>query len=240
MSPVLAQLPILMRSPIWFFDLDNTLHNASHAIFPAVNVNMNRYIAGVLEAKSLPFDADVVNALRYDYWQRYGTTLMGMVRHHQVDPTHFLHEAHALDDLPSMVRTERGLLHMLKRLPGRKILLTNAPQKYARAMLRELGITRQFARHVHVEQMVVHRVLRPKPSRSYLRKLLAHEGVSSRRCVLVEDTLANLKSAKAVGMRTVWLTQFLAASYGVARLPSYVDVKVKSVRRLAASVSRLR
>jgi putative hydrolase of the HAD superfamily len=30
---------------VWLFDLDNTLHNASHAIFPAIMANMNVYIA---------------------------------------------------------------------------------------------------------------------------------------------------------------------------------------------------
>jgi putative hydrolase of the HAD superfamily len=37
-----------MPKPTWLFDLDNTLHNASHAIFPAINVNMNAFIAQVL------------------------------------------------------------------------------------------------------------------------------------------------------------------------------------------------
>ena len=30
---------------IWLFDLDNTLHNASLAIFPRISQNMNGYIA---------------------------------------------------------------------------------------------------------------------------------------------------------------------------------------------------
>ena len=31
---------------IWLFDLDNTLHNASHAIFPKISANMNAYLRG--------------------------------------------------------------------------------------------------------------------------------------------------------------------------------------------------
>ena len=30
--------------PVWLFDLDNTLHHASHAIFPAINKGMTQYI----------------------------------------------------------------------------------------------------------------------------------------------------------------------------------------------------
>jgi hypothetical protein len=47
--PELAHHPMLLhRARLWLFDLDNTLHDASHAIFPAISANMNTYIARVL------------------------------------------------------------------------------------------------------------------------------------------------------------------------------------------------
>lgn len=30
---------------IWLFDLDNTLHNASFAIFPEISANMNAFLS---------------------------------------------------------------------------------------------------------------------------------------------------------------------------------------------------
>ena len=63
-----------MRKLTWLFDLDNTLHDASHAIFPAINLNMNAYIAQVLQKGGLPADDAAVNAARVTYWQRYGAT----------------------------------------------------------------------------------------------------------------------------------------------------------------------
>jgi hypothetical protein len=57
--------------------------------------------------------------------------------------------------------------------------------------------------------MHVHGQLRPKPSKLMLRRLLRKHGVARARCILVEDTLANLKSAKQLGLRTVWVTQYL-------------------------------
>ena len=118
-----------MRKLTWLFDLDNTLHNASHAIFPAINANMNAFIARILGEAGVPADAEAVNAARLAYWQRYGATLLGMVKHHQVRQDDFLREAHRFDDLTTMIRAERGLARLLKRLPGRKILLTNAPSR---------------------------------------------------------------------------------------------------------------
>lgn len=241
-----------MPSPIWLFDLDNTLHNASHAIFPAINANMNAFMAKVLGDGENPADPETVNAARLAYWKRYGATLLGMVKHHNVRMDDFLREAHLFEDLHSMIRAERGLARLLRRLPGRKILLTNAPRRYSHDVMRHLGLHRHFAKHIAIESMRVHGQLRPKPSRQLLRKLLAREGVAARRCVLVEDTADNLKAAKALGMRTAWVTQYLASSPNLRQLagdrpiprftkrPIYVDVKVQSVRQLPAMLHRLR
>ncbi len=226
-----------MRPLVWLFDLDNTLHNASHAIFPAINANMNALITRVLAEQSLPADTDAVNAVRVAYWQRYGATLLGMIRHHGVRADDFLRDAHQFDDLRTMIRAERGIQRLLARLPGRKILLTNAPRSYAREVLRHIGLHRQFAEHVPIEAMQVHGQWRPKPSRLMLRRLLRRQRVSAARCVLVEDTLANLRSARALRMKTVWFTGFSPRSH---RRSPFADVQVKSLRQLPARLASLR
>jgi putative hydrolase of the HAD superfamily len=241
-----------MPTLTWLFDLDNTLHDASHAIFPAINANMNTYMANILGDGDTPATPEVVNATRLAYWKRYGATLLGMVKHHQVREEDFLREAHRFDDLASMIRAERGLGRLLKRLPGRKILLTNAPRRYSRDVMRHLGLHRHFAKHIAIESMRVHGKLKPKPSRQLLQKLIAKERTTARRCILVEDMIDTLKVAKALGMRTVWTTQYLATNPNlqmkkgqlvlpnVTKRPIYVDVKVKSVRQLPDSLHRLR
>ena len=247
------------KTPLWLFDLDNTLHDASHAIFPAIKHNMNAFLAQTMAQGGVPATAEAANALRLDYWRRYGATLLGMVRHHQVRPADFLHAAHRFDDLAALIRAERGLIHLLQRLPGRKILLTNAPLRYSREVLRQLGLQRHFAQHIAIESMRVHGQLRPKPAPQLLRKLLAREHTAASRCILVEDTLGTLKAAKALGLRTVWVTRYLAAQQARERrtptaspdagfapvalrtpCPAYVDVKIKSVRKLSGNLHRLR
>jgi putative hydrolase of the HAD superfamily len=237
-----------LPSPVWLFDLDNTLHDASHAIFPAISANMNTYIARVLGDGTTPATQAQVDAARLGYWKRYGATLLGMIRHHGVSAADFLHVTHDLGALDKLVRAEKGLGTLLRRLPGRKILLTNAPTRYSTDVMRHLGLSRHFAHHVAIEHMHVHRQLRPKPSGLMLRRLLRKHGVAARRCILVEDTLANLKSASRLGLRTVWVTQYLRMSDPIGKAPlprtlkrpGYVDVKVKSVRQLPARLHRLR
>lgn len=239
---------ITRSQPVWLFDLDNTLHDASHAIFPAIMARMNTYMARVLGDGDTPASAEQVDAVRTQYWRRYGATLMGLVKHHNVDAGHFLHETHSMERLHEMIRAETGLRHLLRRLPGRKILLTNAPHRYASQVLRHLGLQRQFNHQVAVEAMRVHGQMRPKPSPLMLRKLMRQHRLTPQRCILVEDTLANLRSAARLGMRTAWVTQYLRLGdkVGLAhpqkRLnrPAWVDVKVKSVRQLPARLHRLR
>jgi putative hydrolase of the HAD superfamily len=168
-----------------------------------------------------------------------------MVKHHQMRADTFLHEAHLFENLPSMIRAERGLAGLLRRLPGRKILLTNAPQRYSQDVMRHLGLQRHFARHVAIESMRVHGQLRPKPSRPMLRRLLAREGLQPSRCVLVEDTTMNLRAARVLGIRTVLVTQYLPAAHRAGpstfvKRPAGIDVKVRSVKRLAGHLHRLR
>ena len=239
---------ITASSPLWLFDLDNTLHDASHAIFPMISANMNIFIARVLGDGITPASQEAVDAARIGYWKRYGATLLGMMRHHNVIAAEFLHQTHDLQDMRTLMRFERGLGRLLKRLPGRKILLTNAPTRYSSDVMRHLGLRRHFSHHIAIEDMHVHGQLRPKPSKLMLRRLLRKHGAAAGRCILVEDTLANLKSAKQVGLRTVWLTQYLRMVDPIGgptlpkmvKRPSFVDVKVKSLRQLPARLHRLR
>lgn len=222
---------------IWFFDLDNTLHHASHEIFEKISENMNAYIEKMLLDSGEESNAARASALRMEYWQRYGVTLLGLVRHHGVDADEFLAAAHDFAHLPSMIRAEKGLRHLFRRLPGRKILLTNAPRAYSREVVRHLGLHRHICKHIPIESMRVNGSLRPKPSRHLMRNLVAKERKRAKRCVLVEDSLENLKSAKYLNMRTVFVQQYAGRR---ARRSAYVDLNVKSVRQLPAKLAKLR
>lgn len=207
----------------WLFDLDNTLHNASQHIFPHINRSMREYIE-----RHLGVDKDEAARLRQTYWDRYGATLTGLVRHHGVDPRHFLHETHQFEDLHRMVVFERGLKAMLQRLPGRKIIFSNAPRHYTEAVLRLAGIRHEFAAVYSIEQLR----FRPKPAVSGFLRILRRERLDAKHCVMVEDSLANLVTAKRLGIRTVWVSAGLRRS-------THVDVRLRRVTRLPAFLGRL-
>lgn len=224
---------------IWLFDLDNTLHNASAAVFPAIAENMTRYMAEFLGNENGPLNLAEVNALRMEYLQRYGATMKGMVLHHGVREADFLREAHRFEHLPALLRYERGLARVLASLPGTKVLFTNAPDQYARQVMRFLRLHPHFDHHVSIESMRVHGKSHPKPSKAFLRKFLARHGWHPRQCVLVEDSLANLSAAKQIGMRTVLVTGH-GQHVPQKSISARADITVKSVFELPRRTSRWR
>jgi pyrimidine 5'-nucleotidase len=227
-------------SPVWLFDLDNTLHHASYAIFPAINQAMTQYIIDTLQV-----DRDMANRLRTGYTQRYGAALLGLTRHHWIDPHDFLKEVHTFADLGSMVRAERGLARLVAALPGRKIVLTNAPHVYAQAVLRELGIERLFERVIAIEHMRDRRAWRAKPDAAMLRRAMRDAHVALADAILVEDTRSHLKRYKRLGIRTVWIVGHLSERDKPMRQPGtgrphYVDRRIRSLKslRLGTHASR--
>jgi putative hydrolase of the HAD superfamily len=216
-SPVPASFPAArFAARTWLFDLDNTLHNASAHIFPHIGRAMRDYIR-----RYLNLDEAQATALRQRYWKRYGATLLGLIRHHDIDPAHFLWHTHQFHDLASMVVVERSLKTMLKRLPGRKIIFSNAPRRYMQAILAITGIGHCFDAVYPVERL---RFL-PKPATQSFLYLLRAEKLAPQSCIMVEDSLPNLRAAKRLGMTTVWVDSG-------TRKPPYADVRIASVLEL--------
>ena len=208
---------------VWIFDLDNTLHDATPHIFPHINRSMTAYLQ-----EHLHLSEQEADDLRVDYWQRYGATLTGLMRHHDTDPDHFLWHTHQFPELRRMVLREPRLRSVLQRLPGRKLVYSNAPVHYARAVLKLMHVEDLFDDVFSIE----HAHYRPKPQLPGFRQLLRKHRLKPAQCVMVEDSAENLQTAKRLGMRTVWVS-------GALRTPVYVDVKISDVLDLPRMAGRL-
>ena len=213
-----------MRScKTWVFDLDNTLHNASPHIFPHINRAMTDYLK-----THLGLEEEEANQLRMQYWHRYGATLSGLIKHHSTDPHHFLWHTHQFPALGKMLQSEKILRHTLKNLPGQKVVFSNAPAHYSQSVLRLLNISDLFEKVFTIESTR----FRPKPDSYGFYRLFRQMQLLPKQCIMVEDTLVNLKIAKKLGMKTVWVSPSV-------KCPSYVDVSVKSVTQLPKMLRHL-
>jgi putative hydrolase of the HAD superfamily len=207
---------------VWFFDLDNTLHDAHARIFPAMHDQINAYLM-----RRFGLDEAGANAMRRGFWERYGTTMEGLVRHHDTRPAEFLLATHQFPELADMVVHENAVRHALGRLPGRKIIYSNAPRHYVDEVVRALGVARYFDAVYSIEST---RYL-GKPAVAGFRMVLRKHHLEAARCALVDDMLENLRTAKRLGMATVWVSR-------EKRNVPYVDLRIASVTELPGLVFR--
>jgi len=69
-------------------------------------------------------------------------------------------------------------------------------------------------------------------TRNGFLRLCRANRLKPQRCIMVEDTLDNLRTAGRLGMTTVWVTR-------AARAPGYVDVKVPNLLQLPRMLAYL-
>ena len=199
---------------IWVFDLDNTLYPHGSDLFSQMDVKMGGYLANL-------FNVDLVEARRIqkDYLMRYGTTLRGLMNHHDVDPHHYLQTVHDIDLSP--IKKDPALRTALEALPGRKLVFTNADTPYAERVLNKLGVADilDTVFDIHAADFA------PKPHQSAYDIFMEKHDVDPTRAVMVEDMVRNLKPAKEMGMQTVWVNT--GSVWGEAdHHPSFVDVEI--------------
>jgi len=188
---MLARLALIRN---WVFDLDNTLYPASARLFDQMDVKMTAYVANAL-------GVDLVEARRIQkaYFFDHGTTLAGLMAEHGIDPHHFLADVHDIE--MDVLEQNAPLAAAIARLPGRKIIFTNADTPYATRVLDRLGLGESFEAIHDIHAMD----LKPKPNASAYAGLCAAFDIDPAETLFVEDMARNLAPAKAIGMTTVWI-----------------------------------
>jgi len=175
------------------FDLDNTLYSEKCGIFDQIDRRMNEWLI-----TRLGVPQEEVNDFRHKYFIKYGTTLRGLMLHHNVNPHEFLEYVH---DVPVMefVEVDEELRLSLDQIVSRKIIFTNSDLKHANRILDALGVRDLFESIFDIEAM--HYI--PKPNPEPYRMVLKYLKVDADRCLLIDDLERNLKPAKEIGMRTI-------------------------------------
>ncbi len=179
------------------FDLDNTMYPRDLGLWQEIDKRILDYVCELLD---LP--AQEASAVQKRYWKAYGTTIMGLMDEHGVDPAPYLAYVHDFDARRYLQPNPR-LAHMLALLPQRKAIFTNATSDHARNVLGALGVLPYFNQMVGMGEIGF--VSKPHPL-AYER-CLALLGVAAERCLFIEDSAVNLTPARAMGMRTVLLGQ---------------------------------
>ncbi|MEQ1810969.1 MAG: pyrimidine 5'-nucleotidase [Terricaulis sp.] len=199
----------------WVFDLDNTLYPA-RALYDEIGERMTRYIE-----RKTGLDTTGALEIRERYFHQYGATVVGLMRHHDIDARDFLLDVHEADH--SVLEPDPELRALIAALPGRRIIFTNGGGGHAQRVLDSLKLGDLFDQVFDIEDAR----LTPKPQRACYERLLDHCGIEANGALLVEDTMRNLEPAHELGFITA-----LVGDVHPAPLPAYVDYHAADVKAL--------
>ena len=176
----------------WLFDLDNTLYPLESGLAQRVSARITDFVA---DLTGLPHDES--HALQKRYLAEHGLTLRGLMLHHDVDPDDF----HAwLHDVPLECLTpDEELKAALDRLPGRRLIFTNADDVHAARVLERLGLADLFESVFHIGSAA----FAPKPATEAFERIIAAHDLTPGTTAFFEDAAHNLAPAAALGMTTV-------------------------------------
>jgi putative hydrolase of the HAD superfamily len=179
------------RVDTWVFDLDNTLY-PHHLLWHQIDERIRNFIADFLKVPH-----DQAFRIQKDYYERYGTTMRGLMTEHGLKPDDYLEFVHQIDHSPLTPNPALGAA--LEQLPGRKLILTNGTRKHADAVMKRLAV------HEHFEDVfdIIAAELEPKPSAKTYDRFLARHGVDPEKAAMFEDLARNLEAPHTLGMTTV-------------------------------------
>lgn len=175
------------------FDLDNTLYAPERNLFALIDVRINRYMREVVNIAP-----ERVDDLRRDYWKTYGATLQGLIRHHRVDAEDYLDYVHDVD-VDGHLHADPALGQALKQLPISCYVFTNSSRTHAERVLKALDLQGLF------EEIFDIRIAnyQPKPNVEPYLGVLRKLNQPANDCIMIEDSGENLKTARALGMKTM-------------------------------------
>lgn len=206
------------------FDLDNTLYPRSLGIFDLVIERIRNY----MEVR-MGFDKKLALSLRQEYLRRYGSTMRGLMIHHNVNPDDFLEYVHDVG-VEEKLSPDAELAGLLKSITAGKGIFTSGHKPHAQRVLRRLGVEESFPQ---IFDIIFTRFI-PKPNPEPYRQILEHLRLEGRDCMMIEDLPANLKPAKHLGMTTVLVGPEMEGLDGV------VDHTIESILELENILKNLR
>jgi len=183
----------MSNSGFILFDLDNTLYLRSCGLFDHIDNLINRYLKEVVKIPAYEVDAK-----RRSYMLEHGTTLNGLMVHHQVDPYDYLDFVHDVP-LRDYLQPDKKIKNMLTELPEKKYIFSNASKEHCRRVLDCLELQNSFSAVYDITYFN----FRPKPEKAIYRELLDKIGVPAGAGVMIDDMAVNLEPAVDLGMAAI-------------------------------------
>ena len=181
----------------WIFDLDNTIYDINAGVFEKISSRITDFIITALSVTR-----EEANIVRSNMYKKYGLTLTGLMREYGIAPDEYLDYIHDVTH-PELKYDEQLKLN-LNNLTGRKFIYTNASQNHSKNILSVMGIEAEFEKILDIKATQY----LPKPDPKSYNIMLKAFGISGDQIgnsIFIEDTAKNLRPAKSLGIKTVWI-----------------------------------
>ena len=200
------------------FDVDDTLYDVSTGFTAYRNgIAAQQFMVDCLDFP----DLESAKKLRDEYFERYHATAKALTIAEQEgrfpppkDPSKAKTPRFRIEDLAEYWATnlkfdmlegpKTQLLQDLKECPLNMVAFSNGPRKYVKRVLEELNLFQLFGeeRLFAVDDVLPH----CKPEKEAFETIFQRVGAKAEECVMIEDSMKNIRRAKELNMPTVLIT----------------------------------
>ncbi|KIK68029.1 hypothetical protein GYMLUDRAFT_36844 [Collybiopsis luxurians FD-317 M1] len=185
--------------PVIWFDIDNTLYSTSAKISQAMGVKIHDYFV------KIGLSEQEASSLHSKYYTEYGLALLGLIRHHDVDPLDFdrnCDQALPLEDMIFPNPEHRKLFQDIDRSKVRVWALTNAYKIHAERVLRILDLRDQIEGVVYCDYEAKDFASKPDPAYYHTAMSIASIRDPSK-CYFIDDNRRNVEAAQDLGWNCI-------------------------------------
>ncbi len=205
----------------WIFDIDDTLYPKSSGLDRLIQQSISDYIADFMH-----IDGEKARKLCVEYYEKYGSTIRGLMENTNIKPRKFVREVHQNLDL-SVIKPNPRLAAALEKLPGKHFVFTNGSYCHGLRISKRLGIEKYIDGFFGAQSTN----FIPKPNPEAFMEFFTRYNLRPEDGIMVDDGLKNLKTIHDMGAATLWVAESRQALAEHQPLPDYVDFATADITR---------
>ena len=199
-------------------DLDGTVYPNGNGIWQAIANRMEQFML-----LDVGLEEDEIPTLREEYYRKFGTTLGGLRKHHNIDELDYLRYVH---DIPinQYLKADPKLRSILSKLPQKKWIFTNSDKAHSKRVLTALNILDLFDGILDIETFNF--MNKPNPV-VYKHALKLIGNPPPNECIYIDDSVINLVPAKNMGIITVHIGEppsYKSADYSITKIQEITNI----------------
>lgn len=173
------------------FDLDDTLYPRGSGLMKKIGEQIRAY-----SMYKFGLNVEQADALRLNYKEKYGSSLVGYVHIEKVDPEEYREFVYNID-YSQYIKPDKCVAAMFAELDYRKIIYTNGARCHAFSVLAALGVDFKL-----VDQVVAieDAGFYAKPMPESYSAMIKLTGITPEESAFLDDQERNLLAAKVFGI----------------------------------------